>query len=71
MHTRSRELDARKFQAHFTAAHLIRQGLLVAVPFAEPQLNQRVLQVLSLQGQTLAPLVLDFTGPQAYGEKSL
>jgi hypothetical protein len=47
---------------YLTAAHLIRQGQLVAVPFAEPQLNQRVLQVLSLHGQTLSPLVLDFTG---------
>ena len=34
-------------------------GRCVAVPFAEPQLSQRVLQVLSLQGQTLAPLVQD------------
>ncbi|WP_431096834.1 LysR family transcriptional regulator [Polaromonas aquatica] len=47
---------------YLTAAHLIRQGQLVAVPFAEPQLNQRVLQVLSLHGQTLAPLVLAFMG---------
>lgn len=46
---------------YLTAAHLIRQGELVAVPFAEPQLSQRVLQVLSLQGQTLAPLVQDFS----------
>ena len=47
---------------YLTAAHLIRQGQLVAVPFAEPQLNQRVLQVLSLHGQTLAPLVSAFMG---------
>ena len=47
---------------YLTAAHLIREGQLVAVPFAEPQLSQRVLQVLSLQGQTLAPLVQAFTG---------
>lgn len=46
---------------YLTAAHLIRQGQLVAVPFAEPELRQRVLQVLSLKGQTLAPLVVDFT----------
>lgn len=46
---------------YLTAAHLIRQGQLVAVPFTEPELRQRVLQVLSLEGQTLAPLVLDFT----------
>ncbi len=39
---------------YLTAAHLVREGRLVAVPFAEPNLQQRVLQVLSLQGHTLS-----------------
>jgi len=39
---------------YLTAAHLVREGRLVAVPFAEINLQQRVLQVLSLQGHTLS-----------------
>jgi DNA-binding transcriptional LysR family regulator len=47
---------------YLTAAHLVKEGMLVAVPFDEPQLQQRVLQVLSLQGRTPTPLVQAFTG---------
>ena len=45
---------------YLTAAHLVREGRLVAVPFAEPQLQQRLLQVLTLQGRSLTPLVQAF-----------
>jgi DNA-binding transcriptional LysR family regulator len=38
----------------------VREGRLVAVPFAEPQLQQRLLQVLTLQGRSLTPLVQAF-----------
>lgn len=45
---------------YLTAAHLVAEGRLVAVPFAEPELRQRVLQVLALQGRTLTPAVQAF-----------
>ena len=41
---------------HLTAVHLIENGTLVARPFVEPQMHQRRLQVLSLDGRTLSPL---------------
>jgi DNA-binding transcriptional LysR family regulator len=41
---------------HLTALHLIDAGTLVARPFAEPQMHQRRLHVLSLEGRTLSPL---------------
>jgi DNA-binding transcriptional LysR family regulator len=41
---------------HLTAVHLIDNGTLVARPFVEPQMQQRRLQVLSLDGRTLSPL---------------
>ncbi|MES2188550.1 MAG: LysR family transcriptional regulator [Pseudomonadota bacterium] len=42
---------------YLSAAHLVREGRLVALPFDEPQLQQRLLQVLALEGRTLTPLV--------------
>ncbi len=45
---------------YLTAAHLVREGKLVAIPFEEPQLQQRMLQVLALEGRTLTPLVQSF-----------
>jgi DNA-binding transcriptional LysR family regulator len=39
-----------------TAVHLIENGTLVARPFVEAQMQQRRLQVLSLEGRTLSPL---------------
>jgi DNA-binding transcriptional LysR family regulator len=41
---------------HLTAVHLIENGTLVARPFVEPQMHQRRLQLLSLDGRTLSPL---------------
>ena len=43
-----------------TVAHLIAEGSLVARPFADPMLQQRRLQVLSLEGRTLPPLAQAF-----------
>jgi hypothetical protein len=43
-------------RCHLTAVHLIEDGTLVARPFVEPQMHQRRLQVLSLEGRTLSPL---------------
>ncbi|MEJ8812891.1 LysR family transcriptional regulator [Variovorax ureilyticus] len=43
-----------------TVSHLIEAGAVVARPFAEPMLQQRRLQALSLEGRTLPPLVQDF-----------
>lgn len=45
---------------YLTAAHLLREGRLVAVPFAEPQMQQRLLQVLTLEGRSLTPLLQGF-----------
>jgi hypothetical protein len=44
---------------YLTAAHLVTQGDLVAVPFTRGELPPRRLQLLSLEGRTLAPLVHD------------
>jgi hypothetical protein len=41
---------------YLTAVHLIENGTLVARPFVEAQMQQRRLQLLSLEGRTLAPL---------------
>lgn len=41
---------------YLTAAHLVAQGDLVALPFARGELPVRRLQLLSLQGRALAPL---------------
>jgi hypothetical protein len=41
---------------YLTAAHLVVQGDLVAVPFARGELPSRRLQLLSLKGRTLPPL---------------
>lgn len=41
---------------YLTAAHLVAQGDLVAVPFARGELPSRRLQLLALQGRTLPPL---------------
>jgi DNA-binding transcriptional LysR family regulator len=41
---------------YLTAAHLVEQGDLVAVPFARGELPSRRLQLLSLKGRTLPPL---------------
>lgn len=46
--------------SYLTVAYLVQQGLLVAVPFEEPQMQQRRLELLSLQGRSLAPLVQTF-----------
>lgn len=43
--------------AFVSAAHAVRAGAVVAVGVDAPQLRQRSLQLLSLQGQTLGPLV--------------
>ncbi|MDM0057842.1 LysR family transcriptional regulator [Variovorax fucosicus] len=45
---------------HHTVLHLIDAGTLVARPFADAQLQQRRLQVLSLEGRTLPPLAQAF-----------
>lgn len=45
-----------------TVSHLIEAGAVVARPFDEPMLQQRRLQVLSLEGRTLPPLVQEFVG---------
>lgn len=42
---------------YLTAAHIVAQGDLVAVPFARGELPSRRLQLLALQGRTLPPLV--------------
>lgn len=42
---------------YLTAAHLVAQGDLLAVPFARGELPPRRLQLLSLEGRTLPPLV--------------
>lgn len=39
--------------SYLSAAHLVAAGTLVAVPVAEPLLEQRSLQILSLQGRSL------------------
>lgn len=41
---------------YLTAVHLIENGTLVARPFVEAQMQQRRLQLLSLEGRTLSPL---------------
>ena len=43
-----------------TVAPLIEAGSVVARPFAEPMLQQRRLQALSLEGRTLSPLMRTF-----------
>lgn len=43
-----------------TVAHLIADGSVVARPFADPLLQQRRLQLLSLEGRTLPPLAQAF-----------
>ena len=45
---------------HHTVVHLIDAGTLVARPFADLQLQQRRLQVLSLDGRTLPSMAQDF-----------
>jgi len=42
---------------YLTAAHLVAQGDLVALPFTRGELPPRRLQLLSLEGRTLPPLV--------------
>lgn len=46
--------------SYLTAAPWVEGGALVAVPFEEAQLQQRRLQVLSLEGREPSPLVLQF-----------
>lgn len=45
---------------HLTVTHLIDDGVVVARPFAEAPLQQRRLQILSLEGRTLTPLARAF-----------
>lgn len=45
---------------HLTVTHHIDSGAVVARPFSEAPLQQRRLQVLSLEGRTLSPPVLAF-----------
>jgi DNA-binding transcriptional LysR family regulator len=46
--------------SYLTAAPWVEGGILVAVPFDEPQLQQRRLQVLALEGREPSPLVRQF-----------
>lgn len=45
---------------YLTAAHLVADATLVAVPFADGELQQRRLQLLSLEGRALSPTVQAF-----------
>lgn len=45
---------------HLTVVHLINEGQVVARPFADAPLQQRRLQLLSLEGRTLTPPVQAF-----------
>ena len=45
---------------HLTVMHLINEGQVVARPFADAPLQQRRLQLLSLEGRTLTPPVQAF-----------
>ena len=45
---------------HLTVMHLIDDGVVVARPFADAPLQQRRLQILSLEGRTLTPLAQAF-----------
>ncbi|MBX3587869.1 MAG: LysR family transcriptional regulator [Ramlibacter sp.] len=49
--------EAPTLSSYLSAAHAVRAGSLLALPIVQPQFEQRRVQVLSLQGRVLSPLL--------------